>query len=109
MAILSLPYEEVRAVGPAVAIIVARHGSDRLVKPAVQVSICIRGTRRAVGGKGQDLIAVAFVDDYEVEKLENDLILSDEDDHWSPKANKWIFDNYILPKVVDILSQMRRG
>ena len=42
-------------------------------------------------------------------KLENDLILSDEDDHWSPKANKWIFDNYILPKVVDILSQMRRG
>lgn len=36
--------------------------------------------------------------------LDNDLIISMDDDHWSPKANKWVFDNYILPKVVDILS-----
>lgn len=36
--------------------------------------------------------------------LDNDLIISMEDDHWSPKANKWVFHNYILPKVVDILS-----
>lgn len=36
--------------------------------------------------------------------LENDLIISEEDDHWSPKANKWVLDNYIMPKVVDILS-----
>jgi hypothetical protein len=36
--------------------------------------------------------------------LDNDLIVSAEDDHWSPKANKWVFDNYILPKVIDILS-----
>ena len=36
--------------------------------------------------------------------IENDLIISYEDDHWSPKANKWVFDNYILPKFVDILS-----
>ena len=36
--------------------------------------------------------------------IENDLIISYEDDHWSPKANKWVFDNYIMPKVVDILS-----
>lgn len=37
--------------------------------------------------------------------LDNDLIISINDDHWSPKANKWVFDNYILPKVVDILSE----
>ena len=36
--------------------------------------------------------------------FDNDLIISMEDDHWSPKANKWVFNNYILPKVVDILS-----
>ena len=36
--------------------------------------------------------------------FDNDLIISMDDDHWSPKANKWVFDNYILPKVVDILS-----
>jgi len=36
--------------------------------------------------------------------IENDLIISYEDDHWSPKANKWVFDNYILTKFVDILS-----
>ena len=36
--------------------------------------------------------------------LENDLIISEDDNHWSPKANKWVFDNYILPKFVDILS-----
>jgi len=32
------------------------------------------------------------------------LTISLDDDHWSPKANKWVFENYILPKVVDILS-----
>jgi len=32
------------------------------------------------------------------------LTISPNDDHWSPKANKWVFDNYILPRVVDILS-----
>lgn len=36
--------------------------------------------------------------------LDNDLIISMDDDHWSPKANKWVFHNYILPKVIDILS-----
>ena len=35
--------------------------------------------------------------------FDNDLIISRDDDHWSPKANKWVFNNYILPKVVDIL------
>jgi len=36
--------------------------------------------------------------------FKNNLTVSQEDDHWSPKANKWVFDNYILPKVIDILS-----
>jgi len=36
--------------------------------------------------------------------FKNNLIVSPDDDHWSAKANKWVFDNYILPKVVDILS-----
>ena len=36
--------------------------------------------------------------------MKHDLIVSMDDDHWSPKGNKWAFDNYILPKVVDILS-----
>jgi hypothetical protein len=35
--------------------------------------------------------------------LDNDLIISMDDDHWSPKSNKWVFHNYILPKVFDIL------
>ena len=37
--------------------------------------------------------------------LKQDLIVSINDDHWSPKSNKWVFDNYILPKVVDILTE----
>ena len=37
--------------------------------------------------------------------FEADLSVSLEDDHWSPKANKWVFSNYILPQVVDILSE----
>jgi hypothetical protein len=36
--------------------------------------------------------------------LKHNLIVSMDDDHWSAKGNKWAFDNYILPKVVDILS-----
>ena len=32
------------------------------------------------------------------------LIVSETDDHWSPYSNKWVFHNYILPKVIDILS-----
>ena len=36
--------------------------------------------------------------------MKHDLIVSMDDDHWSPKGNKWAFNNYILPKVVDILS-----
>ena len=36
--------------------------------------------------------------------FEAGLTISPEDDHWSPTANKWVFDNYILPRVVDILS-----
>jgi hypothetical protein len=33
------------------------------------------------------------------------LIISPTDDHWSPLANKWVFDNYIMPKAIDILSE----
>ena len=33
------------------------------------------------------------------------LTISEADDHWSPLANQWVFDNYILPRVVDILSE----
>tara|TARA_B100000809_G_C15026076_1_gene490181 strand:+ start:73 stop:810 length:738 start_codon:yes stop_codon:yes gene_type:complete len=32
------------------------------------------------------------------------LAISEADDHWSPLANQWVLDNYILPRVVDILS-----
>jgi hypothetical protein len=33
------------------------------------------------------------------------LSVSETDSHWSPFANQWVFDNYILPRVVDILSE----
>jgi len=39
------------------------------------------------------------------ELFDKGLTVSLKDDHWSPKANKWAFDNYILPRVVDILSE----
>ena len=34
------------------------------------------------------------------------LILSLEDDHWSPAANTWVLNNYILTQeTIDILSK----
>lgn len=51
---------------------------------------------------------ISFWEAYDIIKnkllMKHDLIVSMDDDHWSPKGNKWVFDNYILPKVVDILS-----
>ena len=38
------------------------------------------------------------------ELFDKGLTVSLTDDHWSPLANQWVFDNYILPRVVDILS-----
>ena len=46
-----------------------------------------------------------------VEDCENDfhmnkagLLVSEEDSHWSPKANDWVLENYILtPDTVNIL------
>ena len=38
------------------------------------------------------------------ELFDKGLTISLRDDHWSPTANQWVFDNYILPRVVDILS-----
>jgi hypothetical protein len=53
------------------------------------------------GGDIQDIV------DTNINKLlsEHDLIVSPTDDHWSPTANKWVFDNYIMPKAIDILSE----
>lgn len=38
------------------------------------------------------------------ELFDKGLTISATDDHWSPLANQWVFDNYVLPRVVDILS-----
>lgn len=36
----------------------------------------------------------------------NGYVLSETDDHWTLKGNKWVLENYILtPKVIDKLSQ----